>query len=42
MEELVESSVGGLDGADGDGGAGGGCAHHNRCLRMNAAFAGSV
>ena len=32
--------MGGFAGGDGDGG--GGCAHRNRCLRANAAFAGSV
>ena len=35
----MESLVGGFAGGDGDGG--GGCAHHNRCLRAKAAFAGS-
>ena len=32
--------VGGFAGGDGDGG--GGCDHRNRCLRVKAAFAGSV
>ena len=32
--------VGGSAGGDGDGG--GGCVHRNRCLRVKAAFAGSV
>ena len=37
---LVESLVGGSAGGDGDGG--GGCIHRNRCLRVKAAFAGSL
>ena len=37
---MVESLVGGFAGGDGDGG--GGCAHRNRCIRVKAAFAGSV
>ena len=32
--------MGGFAGGGGDGG--GGCAHRNRCLRVKAAFAGSV
>ena len=36
----MESLAGGFAGSDCDGG--GGCAHHNRCLRVKAAFAGSV
>ena len=36
---MVES-LGGFAGGHGDGG--GGCAHRNRCLRVKAAFAGSV
>ena len=32
--------MGGFAGGDGDGG--GGCDHRNRCLRVKAAFAGSV
>ena len=32
--------AGGFVGGDGDGG--GGCAHHNRCLCVKAAFARSV
>ena len=31
--------LGGFAGGDGDGD--GGCAHHNRCLRVKAALAGS-
>ena len=37
MEELLE---GGFAAGDGDGS--GGCAHHNHCLRVKAAFAGRV
>ena len=36
----MESLAGGFAGGDGDGG--GVCAHHNRYLRVKAAFAGSV
>ena len=36
----MESLVGGFAGGDGD--RGGGCAHRNRCLRVKAAFGGSV
>ena len=36
----MESLVGGFAGGDGYGG--GGCVNRNRCLRVKAAFAGSV
>ena len=37
---MVESMEGGSAVGNGDGG--GGCARRNRCLRVKAAFAGSV
>ena len=37
---MAESLVGGFAGGDGDGGSG--CVHRNCCLRVKAAFAGSV
>ena len=38
----MESMEGGSAVGDGDGDGGGDCAHHNRSLRVKAAFAGSV